>query len=97
MRLWNKFLYAGVALLLASCGGGGGSGGDSKLEYSISLRAAKSQLPLNISNSDAGSGANAPYTTTLYVEAREGSAPILNGTEVFSCNIAQGLDSGALY
>lgn len=97
MRLWNKFLYAGVALLLASCGGGGGSGGDSKLEYSISLRAAKSQLPLNISNVGAGAGATAPYTTTLYVEAREGSAPILNGTDIFSCNLSQGLDTGALY
>lgn len=97
MRPWNKFLIAGFALLLASCGGGGGSGGDSKLQYSISLRSAKSQLPLNISNAGAGLGANAAYTTTLYVEAREGGSAILNGTEVFSCNLSQGLDTGALY
>lgn len=97
MRLWKNLLITGVALLLASCGGGGGSGGDSKLQYSISLRSAKSQLPLNIANSGAGLGANASYTTTLYVEAREGNAPVLNGTEVFSCNLAQGLDTGALY
>lgn len=97
MRLWNKFLIAGAALLLASCGGGGGSGGNSQLQYSISLRAAKTQLPLNISNLGAGLGANAPYTTTLYVEAREGAAPILGGDDVFSCNLAQGLDTGSLY
>lgn len=97
MRLLNKFLIAGIAALLASCGGGGGSGGDSKLQYSISLRSAKSQLPLNIANVGAGLGANAAYTTTLYVEAREGNSPILNGSEVFSCNLAQGLDTGSLY
>eukprot|EP01041_Mallomonas_annulata_P026000 gene26000-47181_t len=88
---------AGAAIVIASCGGGGGSGGDSKLQYTISLRAVKNQLPLNISNQIADLGANAPFTTTLFVEAREGGAPVLNGTDVFSCNLAQGLDSGALY
>jgi len=97
MRSWIKFALAGVAFALASCGGGGGSGGNSRLEYTISLRAAKSQLPINIANQPAGIGAYASFTTTLYVEAREGADPILGGEDVFSCNLAQGLDTGALY
>lgn len=97
MRSWIKFALAGVAFALASCGGGGGSGGDSKLAYTISLRAAKSQLPINIANQPAGIGAYASFTTTLYVEAREGADPILGGVDIFSCNLAQGLDTGALY
>ena len=59
MRSWIKFALAGVAFALASCGGGGGSGGNSRLEYTISLRAAKSQLPINIANQPAGIGAYA--------------------------------------
>ena len=86
-----------VSSLLAACGGGGGSPGDSKLPYSISLRAEKTQLPLNISNEGAGIGAYAPYTTTLYVEAQEGGKPILGGEDMFACNVAGGLDSGSLY
>lgn len=97
MRSWIKFALTGLALVLASCGGGGGSGGDSKLAYTISLRAAKTQLPINIANRPASSGANAPFTTTLYVEAREGGAAIQGGKDIFGCNIAQGLDSGSLY
>lgn len=86
-----------VSSLLAGCGGGGGSPGDSKLPYSISLRAEKTQLPINISNQGPAIGAYARYTTTLYVQAEEGGKPILGGEDIFACNVAGGLDSGALY
>lgn len=82
---------------LVACGGGGGSSGSSNLAYSIALRAEKTQLPINIGNSPAGIGAFASYTTTIYVEAREGGAPIPGGEDIFACNLAGGLDSGALY
>lgn len=86
-----------MSALLTACGGGGASPGSSDLPYTISLRADKTQLPLNISNEMAGIGAYSPFTTTLYVEAREGNRPILGGTEIFGCNVAGGLESGALY
>ncbi|MBP6119318.1 MAG: hypothetical protein KA504_08535, partial [Giesbergeria sp.] len=86
-----------MSALLTACGGGGGSAGSSDLPYSISLRADKTQLPLNISNQMAAIGAYSPFTTTLYVEAREGNRPILGGTEIFGCNVAGGLESGSLY
>ena len=86
-----------MSALLTACGGGGGSAGSSALPYSISLRADKTQLPLNISNEIAGIGAYSPFTTTLYVDAREGNSPILGGTGIFGCNVAGGLGSGALY
>lgn len=95
-KLWKSLLLASAAML-AACGGGGGSGGESALQYRITLTTAKSQLPLNISGSPARTGAFAPYTTTLYVEARVGSNPIPGGENIFACNVAQGLDSGALY
>ena len=92
-----KCLMILLAAALTACGGGGGSGGDSALRYTITLRSDKGQLPINISNEGAGIGAYARYTSTLYVEAREGTAPIPGGEEVFGCAIVQGLDSGALY
>lgn len=90
-------MFLASAVLLAACGGGGGSGGTSSLQYRITLTTAKSQLPLNIANLPAGTGAFAPYTTTLYVDARVGSNAIPGGDNIFGCNIVQGLDSGALY
>jgi hypothetical protein len=94
-------LFGATVLVLSSvlvaCGGGGGSPGSSDLPYTISLRAEKTQLPINIGGAPASTGAYAPYTTTLYVEAREGGRPIQGGTEIFGCNVAGGLDSGALY
>lgn len=95
-KLWKSLLLASAALL-AACGGGGGSGGESALQYRITLSTAKSQLPINIANQPASIGAFAPYTTTLYVDARVGSNPIPGGDDIFACNIVQGLDSGALY
>lgn len=93
------FGAAALALtsLLAACGGGGGSPGRTDLPYTISVRAAKTQLPINISNTMPGIGAYAPYTTTVYVEARENGAPIPGGEDIFGCAIVQGLDSGVLY
>lgn len=87
-----------VTALLGACGGGGGSPGDTQLAYTISLRADRTELPINIARLPPGSGAYFPYTTTLYVEAREGGRPILDQEDgAFSCSIAAGLDSGALY
>ncbi|CAN7250451.1 Ig domain-containing protein [Acidovorax sp. Leaf78] len=87
-----------LASFAASCGGGGGSPGTTTEPYSISLRADKVQLPLNIAGARPGIGVSSPYTTTLYVEARKGSVAIPGGTaEVFGCNISGGLSSGSLY
>lgn len=94
-------LFGAAALALTSvltaCGGGGGSPGRTDLPYTISVRAAKSQLPINIGNVMPGIGAYASYTTTVYVEARENGAPIPGGEDIFGCAIVQGLDSGVLY
>lgn len=96
----QKIFKAFTSLLVAglvACGGGGGSPGDSNLAYSISIKAAKIQLPLNISNEMPGIGAYSPFTTTIYIDAREGKDPIPGGKEIFACNLAAGLESGALY
>ncbi|MBP9784782.1 MAG: putative Ig domain-containing protein [Giesbergeria sp.] len=96
----KKFIgMAAVAMsaLLTACGGGGGSPGSTDLSYSINVHAAKTQLPINIANQPASIGAYASFTTTVYVEAREGGAPIPGGEDIFACAIVQGLDSGALY
>lgn len=91
----STLLFASV---LAACGGGGGDPGQSDLKYTITLRAEKTQLPVNIGGYPAGQGVYAPFTTTLYVDAREGSKPIPDGEEdIFACNVVQGLDSGSLY
>lgn len=97
MRKLFKFLALSVVTAVAACGGGGGSPGDTNLPYTIKVTAAKTQLPINLVNERVSIGAYARYTTTLYVEAREGSAPIQGGEDIFGCVIVQGLDSGALY
>lgn len=92
-----KFLSMALAVALTACGGGGGSPGETQENYTISLRADKTTLPLNIAGVSAGSGVYSPYTTTLYVEARKGSIAIPGGQDIFGCNVAGGLDSGSLY
>ena len=86
-----------VAATLVACGGGGGSGGTSEQQYSITLRADKTQLPLNVNPSQnlPSIGAYAQYTTTLYVSAETGGKPIPGGENIFGCNTAAGLDSDA--
>ena len=87
-----------LAMSLAACGGGGGSPGVTEESYKITLRADKTQLPINVANTGAGIGVYAPYSTTLYVDASIGGRPIPGGEEgVFGCNVAGGLDSGSLY
>lgn len=86
-----------AAAALTACGGGGGSSGESHAPYTISLRADKTQLPLNIDGYPVGQGVYSPFSTTLYVEAKEGGYPIPGGENIFSCNMASGLDSGSLY
>lgn len=86
-----------AAAALTACGGGGGSSGESHAPYNITLRASKSTLPLNISNIGPGLGTYSPYSTSVYVSATENGRPIPGGENVFACNIANGLDYGALY
>ena len=97
MRKLGLALGLSVAALVAACGGGGGSSGDTQERYSITLRADKTSLPVNVGHVGVGIGANAPYTTTLYVNAKEGNDPIQGGEEIFACNVAGGLSTGALY
>lgn len=96
-NLFKTLLAIAAVSTISACGGGGGSAGQTQEVYVITLRAEKMQLPLNVAGSQPGMGVYRPYTTTLYVEARKGNLPIPGGTEVFGCNIAGGLDSGALY
>lgn len=87
-----------LAAMLAACGGGGGSPGATEESYGITLRADKTQLPLNVAGSSVGKGVYAPYSTTLYVEASTGGRPIPGGEkDIFACNVSGGLDSGSLY
>lgn len=97
MSKFFKFIPLVLAATLSACGGGGGSPGQTQESYTITLRAEKTQLPLNVAGVQAGLGVYRPYTTTLYVEARKGGLPIPGGDNIFGCNLAGGLDSGALY
>lgn len=83
---------------LSACGGGGGDPGQANAPYSVTLRAERTQLPINIAGYPVGQGVYAPYSTTLYVAGKKGNGPIPDGVkDVYSCNVAGGLDSGALY
>ena len=86
-----------LAAMLAACGGGGGSPGTTQESYGITLRADKTQLPLNVAGSSVGKGLYAPYSTTLYVQASTGGRPIPGGEDIFACTVSGGLDSGSLY
>ena len=97
MKKYLNLLSLALVATLSACGGGGGSPGTTQESYSITLRADKTQLPLNIQNVRAGIGVYSPYTTTLYVEARKGGLPIPGGENIFGCNVSGGLDSGSLY
>ena len=92
-----KYLPIALSVALTACGGGGGSAGETQEAYTITLRSEKTQLPLNIAGVQPGTGVYRPYTTTLYVDARKGGAPIPGGENIFDCNLAAGVDSGALY
>ena len=99
-------ILAGSATLLAACGGGGGGDtpfvdGEQGNPYVISLRADRTQLPLNLKGLYPGTGLEAIYTTTLYVSARRQRTgdviPSSGDDEVFGCNvIPTGLEYGAL-
>lgn len=97
MRNNLKYLSILFASALTACGGGGGSAGNTQENYTITLRADKAELPLNIAGDMPGIGAYRPYTTTLYVQAFKGNLPIPGGKDIFGCNVAGGLASGALY
>lgn len=97
MKKYFKLAGLALAAALTACGGGGGSPGTTQESYSITLRADKTQLPLNIQHVAAGKGAYAPFTTSLYVEAKKGGLPIPGGEDIFGCNVSGGLDSGSLY
>jgi len=99
MRKLTGLLGFLAVALLSACGGGGGSPGTTQEQYSISLRADSTSLPINIAGAGPGMGVGAPYTTTLYVKAYAGSKPIPNNStgDVFGCAIDGGLQSGSLY
>ena len=98
MKKIFKILTPMLAVALVACGGGGGSPGETGESYSITLRADKPQLPINVANTSPGSGVYAPYSTTLYVQGSVGGRPIPGGEDgVFGCNVAGGLDTGSLY
>ena len=98
MKISNTTIMSAVfAAALTACGGGGGSPGDTSEPYTISLRAERTSLPLNVGHYPVGIGVEYPYTTTLYVNAKKGSAPIPGGEDIFACNTEYGLSSGPLY
>ena len=97
MHTTFKISTLALAAMLAACGGGGGSPGVTEESYGITLRAEKTQLPLNVAGSSVRQGVYAPYSTTLYVEASAGGRPIPGGKDIFTCNVSGGLDSGSLY
>ena len=97
MNKYKKVLIVSSALLAVACGGGGGSPGQTDENYTISLRADRVALPVNIGHYPVGIGTYAPFTTILYVSAKKGAAPIPGGEDIFSCNTAYGLGSGPLY
>jgi hypothetical protein len=98
MRKLIGILGLVMAVLLSACGGGGGSPGTTQEQYSITLRADKTSLPTNIMMvSPGGQGVDAPYTTTLYVNAKKGDSTIPGGEDIFECSIDAGKESGALY
>ena len=97
MKTIFKIMTPMLAAALVACGGGGGSPGTTQESYSITLRADKTQLPINVANTSPGIGVYAPYSTTLYVQASIGGRPIPGGKDIFGCNVAGGLDSGSLY
>lgn len=92
-----KFLPVALTVALSACGGGGGSSGETQESYTITLRTEKNQLPLNVAGILPGTGVYSPYSTTVYVDARKGGFPIPGGENIFGCNLAAGLDTGALY
>lgn len=92
-----KFLMPALVTALTACGGGGGSPGETSESYTITLRAERTVLPVNVGGYPAGIGVYAPFTTILYVNANKGGAPIPGGDDVFACNTAYGLGSGPLY
>ena len=102
--MFRGLILASSVAVLTACGGGGGGGGiggvDPANPYTISLRADRTSLPINITGELPGIGVNSPYTTTLYVTARRGNTgdPIPGGEDIFGCNlIPEGLEYGALY
>ncbi len=100
MRKFSSILAPVLAVMLTACGGGGGSPGNNPNgTYTITLRADKLQLPVNIdpARNVAGIGVYAPYTTVLHVEARKDGAPIPGGEEIFGCLVSGGLSNGSLY
>lgn len=93
----TTIMSAVFAAALTACGGGGGSPGETSESYTITLQAERTSLPLNVGGYPVGIGVEYPYTTTLYVNAYKGSAPIPGGEDIFACNTSYGLSSGPLY
>lgn len=82
----NAFWIVLVSLTLAACGGGS-EGVFTPQPTTLHLSVAQTDLPLNIADEPARVGG--PYTTTLFVEARDGQGVIRNidGDETFECSL----------
>jgi hypothetical protein len=98
MRKLIGFFGLAVTMLLSACGGGGGSPGTTIEAYSVSLRADKTSLPLNVGLYPFGPGVNFPFTTVVNVNATVNGRPIPGREEDdgFECRVVEGLNSGAL-
>jgi hypothetical protein len=77
MKISNTTIMSAVfAAALTACGGGGGSPGDTSEPYTISLRAERTSLPLNVGHYPVGIGV-IPRRCEC-----QGSAPIPGGEDI---------------
>ncbi|HRQ55805.1 MAG TPA: Ig domain-containing protein [Azoarcus taiwanensis] len=101
----RSLVLVGSALVLAACGGGGGGGGGADIpenSYRVSISSARTQLPLKLDTNECRNPPNAfaPYATVVNISAarRLSGDPIPEAEDnVFVCNVAAGLEVGALY
>lgn len=81
-------------LSLSGCGGGDGGGTFTDEVATISVSSGQSSLPLNVE--DFGPQIGGPFTSTIFVEARNDSGPLDGVT--FACNLVRtGVDVANLF
>lgn len=93
----SHFAAIGAAALFLSlngCGGGDGGGTFTDEVATIDVTSGQSSLPLNVEG--FGPQIGGPFTTTIFVEARNDSGPLDGVT--FACNLIQtGVDVANLF